>query len=173
MTSMFLMPWKCLTPKNEGLTQKYTGCSGGCIGGFIDKVIQEITPLGSISYSYDAIGRRTSMTVAGQPTVNYEYDANSRLTGISTLNSQLGTLNFNIGYDVLGRRTSTILPNGVTTNYTYDNASRLLNLEHLSPVSQILESLTYSYDVNGNRTGMNRTSATLPLPNPASNITYN
>jgi len=33
------------------------------------------------------------MTVAGQPTVNYTYDANSRLTGISTQNSQLETLN--------------------------------------------------------------------------------
>ncbi|OHE56252.1 MAG: hypothetical protein A2Z47_09735 [Thermodesulfovibrio sp. RBG_19FT_COMBO_42_12] len=39
--------------------------------------------------------------------------------------------------------------------------------EHLNPVNQILESLTYTIDADGNRTGMNRQSATLPLPNPA------
>ena len=40
----------------------------------------ESTPLGSVSYTYDAIGRRTSMTIAGQPTVNYTYDADNHLT---------------------------------------------------------------------------------------------
>lgn len=38
-------------------------------------------------------------------------------------------------------------PTGVTTNYSYDNASRLLNLEHLNPLNQILETLSYAYDV--------------------------
>ena len=35
-----------------------------------------------ISYTYDAIGKRTSMTVSGQPAVNYTYDANSRLISV-------------------------------------------------------------------------------------------
>ncbi len=34
-----------------------------------DKITRETTPLGIIDYSYDAIGRRTSMTVQGQPAV--------------------------------------------------------------------------------------------------------
>jgi len=150
-----------------------TGCSGGCSGGFADKVIQEITPQGSISYAYDAIGRRTTMTVAGQPAVNYTYDANSRLTNLVIASEAWQSLSFAFAYDALGRRISTTLPNGVTTNYTYDNGSRLLNIEHLNPAQQLLESLTYTIDATGNRTSMNRQSATLPLPNPASNINYN
>ncbi len=147
-----------------------TGCSA--CGGAIDKVIQEITPLGSISYTYDAIGRRTSMTVAGQPTVNYNYDADSSLTNLNTLISGV-VANFNIGHDALGRRASLTLPNGVTTNYGYDNASRLLNLNHLNPANAILESLTYTYDANSNRTSMVRPAVNLPMPNTATNITHN
>lgn len=149
-----------------------TGCTSGCSSA-ADKVVQEVTSLGTINYTYDAIGRRTSMTVCGQPTVNYAYDANSRLTGISTLNTELGTLNFAIDYDAVGRRTSLSLPNGISTNYSYDNASRLLNLEHLNPAQQVLESLSYGYDANGNRISMNRPSVTFPSPNQASNTSYN
>ncbi len=32
----------------------------------LDRLISETTPQGSISYSYDAAGRRTTMQVAGQ-----------------------------------------------------------------------------------------------------------
>jgi len=153
---------------------EYVYSNNGCAacGGGVDKVIKEIMPLGSISYTYDALSRRTSMTVAGQPTVNYSYDANNRLTGIDTLINNLPS-RFGIAYDARGRRSSLTLPNGVTTNYTYDNGSRLLNLEHKHPISQILESLTFSYDPAGNRTSMSRPSVSLPLPNAASNITYN
>jgi RHS repeat-associated protein len=148
-----------------------TGCGAGCSGA-VDKVIQEITPLGSISYEYDALGRRTGMTVAGQPAVNYTYDGNSRLTEIDTMINAVA-VSFNLSYDALGRRTSLTLPNGVTTNYTYDNASHLLELKHLSPLSSVLDALSYVYDPNGNRTSMNRPSVNLPLPSSVSNTSYN
>jgi YD repeat-containing protein len=80
------------------------------------------------------------MTVTGQPVVNYNYDANSHLTGISTVHPQLDTLNFDIDYDAVWRRASLSLPNGVTTNYYYENASRLLNLEHLNLAQEVIES---------------------------------
>ncbi len=149
-----------------------TGCSA-CGGGGVDKVIQEITPLGSISYEYDALGRRTKMQVAGQPAVNYQYDAAGRLLKISTLNFEHGMLEFSFGYDALGRRTSLTYPNGVTTTYTYDKASRLLNLEHLNPLNQILEKISYLYDKNGNRVAMDRLNVTPKLSTPVVNATYN
>jgi len=149
-----------------------TGCYAGC-GGVTDKVIQEITPLGSISYEYDLLGRRTRMQVAGQPAVNYEYDSAGRLTRISTNIGGLGTLNFEFSYDALGRRTSLTYPNGVTTTYTYDSASRLLNLEHLSPLNQILEKISYLYDRDGNRIAMDRLNVTPKLPTPFVSATYN
>ncbi|HAM50579.1 MAG TPA: hypothetical protein DCP92_07725 [Nitrospiraceae bacterium] len=144
-----------------------TSTSGGPVG----KVLSETTPLGSISYTYDAIGRRTSMTVLGQPVVNYSYDADSRLTGLSTIINGNAS-SFGIGYDTLGRRASLTLPNGVTSVYTFDNGSRLLNLQHLGPLTQVLESLSYTYDANGNRLSMNRSPLPLPLPQAASNTSY-
>ena len=152
-------------------TYSGTGCGTGC-GSIADKVASETTPLGSISYTYDAIGRRTSMTVTGQPTVNYTYDTGGRLNGIST---RIGGVakNFTVTYDGLGRRSSVALLNGVTTNYTYDNSSRLLNLQHMNSLNQVLESLTYTYDATGNRISMNRPSVSLPFPNQVTNTSYN
>ena len=72
-----------------------------------------------------------------------------------------------------GRRTSVSLPNGVTTTHSYDDASHLLELKHLGPASQVLESLTYTYDATGNRTKMNRASAPLPLRDGVTSTTYN
>lgn len=118
---------------------------------------------------YGAIGRRTGMTVAGQPVMNYGYDANGRLTSVVGA----GLAPAQIYYDALGRKTGITLPNGVSTNYTYDNASRLLNMAHKNPANQIFEALTYTYDANGNRTSMNRPSVPLPLPQPVSNTSYN
>jgi len=147
-----------------------TGCTMGCSGGTVDKVIKETTPLGVISYTHDLIGRRTSMTVSGQPAVNYQYDPNSRLTEIKSIINGLAA-GFSLRYDALGRRTSLTYPNGVTTSYTYDNASNLLNLQHLNPLNQILESFNYTYDPNGNRTNMQRANVPVKLPDPKSNIT--
>ncbi len=147
-----------------------TGCAA--CGGAIDKIIKEITPLGSISYTYDALGRRESMTVAGQPTVAYLYDANSRLREINAIiNGAIAK--FDLQHDALGRRTSLTVPNGVTTAYGYDNASRLLNLNYSNSVNEILESISYTYDANSVRTSMSREGVSSLLPGPAANITYN
>lgn len=108
------------------------------------------------------------MTVAGQPAVNYGYDANSRLT-----NLQSDLLNFGFSYDGLGRRTALTIPNGITTNYSYDNGSNLMEMKHLNPLNAILEKISYSYDANGNRTSMDRLNVAPKLPNPVSNISYN
>jgi RHS repeat-associated protein len=150
-----------------------TGCSTGTCGGTTtDKVASETTSLGAVSYAYDAIGRRTSMTVTGQPAVSYTYDANSRLQGVgTTLNGS--PLNFAIGYDTDGRRLSGTYPNGVTSSLAYDDASHLTTLQYLDPLNAVLESLGYTYDANGNRISMDRQNVSLP-PRPATTATaYN
>ena len=146
------------------------GCST-CSGRGMDRIAQETTPHGSVSYTYDALGRRTSMTVAGQSAVNYAYDVNSRLTNINTLINGV-TSNFNISHDDLGRRTSLVLPNGVTTNYSYDIANRLLSLQHKDPLNTVLESLGYTHDANGNIVSMSRPGVNLPFPNPVTNTSH-
>lgn len=166
-----------LTTINDSIsgTISYTytgsGCGSGC-GSMPDKIASETTPRGNISYAYDAIGRRTSMTVAGQPAVNYSYDAGGRLEGINTLINGVSS-DFSFGYDNLGRRSSLSLPNGITTHYTYDNDSHLLNMEHKDSSNQTLESVAYTYDQIGNRIGMTRPSVSLPLRDAVSNTSYN
>ena len=49
----------------------------------VDRLLTETTPEGSISYTYDADGRRATMTVTGQPPVTYGYDTAHRLTSIT------------------------------------------------------------------------------------------
>jgi YD repeat-containing protein len=52
------------------------------------------------------------MTVLGQPTVNYTYDAADRLTQITQ-----GSATVSFTYDNANRRTSLTLPNGVGLSY--------------------------------------------------------
>jgi RHS repeat-associated protein len=85
---------------------------------------------------------------------------------------------FNFVYDNGGRRERLKYfkggaPTPVTeTKYQFNTANMLENIQHLQGAN-ILENLIYGYDANGNRTSMNRPSVTLPLPNPASNTSYN
>ncbi|MDP3110721.1 MAG: RHS repeat-associated core domain-containing protein [Thermodesulfovibrionales bacterium] len=138
-----------------------TGCNAGCSSSFADKVIKEITALGTISYDYNAIGSRTGMTVSSQEPVTYQYNANSRLIQINQ-----GTQTVSINHDSIGRRTSMTLPNGIVTTYSYDTANRLTDINY-SFDSQIVKSLNYGYDKNGNRTSFNGHKTLLPDPKVA------
>ena len=84
---------------------------------------------------------------------------------------------FNFIYDDGGRRERLKYFNGASlvtqTTYGFDNASRLLEMKHLNSLSQILEQVNYTYDLNGNKSSMNRPSVNLPMANPASNTSYN
>lgn len=133
-----------------------------------------MTPLGTIDYTYDKMGRKTSMTVAGQPVVNYTYDAAGRMTGISgVVGGQTRT--YPITYDNANRKTSVKIPTStankfVTTTYGYDMANRLLSMVHQGTASQI-ENLLYEYDPNGNRTKFTR-NAVQPMRTAVNSATY-
>ncbi len=151
------------------------GCTT-CGGRGMDRIAQEVTPLGTIDYAYDNIGRRKTMQVTGQPVVNYDYYDNGWLENVRQIIS--GTeQKFNFVYDNGGRRERLKYFKGIDlitqTTYGFDNASRLLEMKHLNSLSQILEQVNYGYDPNGNRTSMNRPSVNLPTPNSVSNTSYN
>ena len=133
----------------------------------LDRLIQETTGQGSVSYQYDVLGRRTNMVANGQQPVIYGYDAASRLTQVAQ-----GSLTVGLGYDNSNRRTSLTYPNGTSTSYGYDVASRLTGITHLGP-SGIIEALTYQYDAAGNRTSLTRNNATASLlPAAVASATY-
>ena len=79
----------------------------------LDLVTSETTPQGTVSYTYDMAGRRTSLTVARQPPVTYTYDSADRLTRITQ-----GASTVTFAYDAAGRRTSLTLPNGIVVEYS-------------------------------------------------------
>jgi YD repeat-containing protein len=114
-----------------------------------DRVKKETTPLGNVSYTYDAVGNRKTMTVAGRPIVNYDYDIMNRLKTISTDVNGI-TKTFTIAYDDDGKRASITLPNGMLTQYVFNNGDQLTAIDHLKDAVS-LDSVSYEYDENGNR----------------------
>ncbi len=133
----------------------------------LDRLIAQSTGLGTISYQYDALGRRTRMDAPGQASVFYGYDAASRLTTITQAPLNPVTLN----YDALGRRTLLTLPNGVSTQYQYDAVSRLTALIYQNTTG-VLGNLTYQYDQAGNRIRVGGSFARTLLPDPVPSATY-
>jgi len=133
----------------------------------LDRLLAETTSLGTVGYRYDALGRRTQMTVSGQSPVTYSYDAASRLRTIT----QAPLNPVTIDYDALGRRTMLTLPNQVSTEYQYDAASRLTALIYRNALGQ-LGDLTYQYDAAGNRISVGGSFARTLVPAPVPSATY-
>ena len=129
--------------------------------------MSEITPQGSVTYTYDAARRRTGMTVAGQPGVAYTYDDAGRLTKIVQ-----GTAVVGFSYDAASRRTGMTLPNGIGAAYTYNDAHQLASIIYAKPDASLLGDLIYSYDANGQRTGVSGTLAKVDLPTTLTSATY-
>jgi RHS repeat-associated protein len=106
------------------------------------------------------------MTVAGQPQVTYGYDDANRLTSITQGSSVVG-----FTYDDADRRTQQMLPNGVIVDYGYDAASQIASLTYTLGATT-LGDLTYTYDLNGNRTSVGGSWARTGLPTTLASATY-
>jgi YD repeat-containing protein len=132
----------------------------------LNRLTSETTPQGSITYGYDLVDRRASMTVAGQPQVTYSYDNANRLTQIAQ-----GTSTVGFSYDTANRRSTLTLSNGVNMSYTYDNDSRVTGITYKFNANT-LGNLTYSYDSLGRRTQVGGSFAQTGLPGTVASATY-
>lgn len=132
----------------------------------LGRLLKQTTELGTIEYSYNALGYRTAMRVPGQSLVTYNYDNNARLTQIVQ-----GSQIVEIAYDALGRRARLTLPNGLSTEYSYDAGSHLIELIYRN-VTEMLGNLTYKYDSAGNRTQIGGSFARTLLPDSIDSATY-
>jgi RHS repeat-associated protein len=86
---------------------------------------------GALNYTYDAAGRRTSVTYPGTVPliVNYDYDVTGNMTRIRENGATSGAgILARYSYDNLGRRASITFGNGTVKTYTYDAASRIASL---------------------------------------------
>lgn len=132
----------------------------------LDRITQEVTPEGTINYTYDGANRRATMQVAGQSSVTYTYDNANRLTGITQ-----GSATLSIVYDNADRRTSLTLPNGVVVEYGYDDDSQLTGLTYKLG-GTAFGNLTYAYDSAGHRDAVGGSYARSNLPTALTSATY-
>ncbi|NGZ12119.1 MAG: RHS repeat protein, partial [Nitrospira sp. LK70] len=133
----------------------------------LDRLTQEVTPEGTVNYTYDNASRRATMTVVGQTQVVYTYDNANRLTQI-----QQGTSTVTIGYDDADRRTSVTYPNTNSIMYAYNAASELTSLTYKQGAAT-LGTLTYTYDLAGNRLTTGGTFARTNIPPALTTTNYN
>jgi RHS repeat-associated protein len=133
----------------------------------LDRLTDEQSAQGEVSYSYDNAGRRTSMTVAGQPAVSYAWDNANRLTGITQ-----GSASVSFAYDNANRRSQLTLPNGIVVAYSYDQASRVSGMTWKLGGNQIGD-LAYGYDADGRVIEKSGSMAATNLPQPVVGNTFN
>jgi YD repeat-containing protein len=137
----------------------------------LDDLVSEATQPGSITYQYDLAGRRTSMTVAGQPAVAYAWDNANRLTGITQSTLPAAT-SVGFSYDNADRRTSLTLPNGIVLSYAYDGDSRILAMSWMNGANQVGD-LEYSYDADGHVIEKTGSLASTGIPSAVSGNSFN
>jgi YD repeat-containing protein len=127
------------------------------LSGAANRLTQITQGSSAVTYTYDAAGRRTSVTLPNGVLVEYAYDNASRLTEITYKQNGTTVLgNLTYEYDKAGNRIKTGgsfartgVPDGVsTTNYNAANQQTAFGDK------------TLTYDDNGNLTSMTDTGGT-------------
>ncbi|MFN2189396.1 MAG: RHS repeat-associated core domain-containing protein, partial [Candidatus Promineifilaceae bacterium] len=107
-----------------------------------------IEPFGKvISYTYDAAGRRATMTDPDGGVTTYSYDDLGQLESVTDPQSR--TTNF--AWDPGGRLIGQEFASGATISYTVDAVGQVLEQWSNAPGGGSLLSREYSYDPAGNR----------------------
>ena len=131
-----------------------------------DRLIQITQGSATVSFAYDEIGRRTSLTLPNGVVTEYGYDLVSHLTSLTYKHggNVLGNLTYE--YDAAGRRTNmggsfarSLLPQPVASA-TYNAANQQLTFG----------GQTFNYDLNGNQTSNGTNSYTWNARNQLAGI---
>ncbi|MFI9639121.1 RHS repeat-associated core domain-containing protein [Micromonospora sp. NPDC051925] len=132
----------------------------------LDQVVSVTGPTGTVGYSYDAAGRRSGMTVPGQPAISYGYDQ----TGLIERITQGGTT-ATWQRDAAGR-TTRVEQAGVTTRYAYDDASQLTRLSYETTGGVPIGDLRYGYDGTGRVASLAGSLAQVTVPATGPTASY-
>jgi RHS repeat-associated protein len=104
-------------------------------------------------FDYDALGRRTHMTLPNGTRTDYAYDAAGQLLSVTHLrvsdNSVLASVTYT--YDAAGNR-NTMTDAAGEHVFTYDNLHRLTGANHPAASNLATKAETFAYDAVGNRT---------------------
>ncbi len=122
----------------------------------------------SVTYGYDEVGNRISMTYPGSRTVSYQYDSRNMLTMVT---DWLGGVT-SYAYDDAGYLARADYPNGTYTTYAYDGAGRLTGLTTRKTGGAVICSYTYTLDEVGNIINMSGTEPIAPAVPAAADVAY-
>ncbi len=130
----------------SGNTDTYTQTRDNC-----GRVTSESTPLGTVSYDYDGLGRVKSRTAYGK-TENYSYMTNKENAGYTTaiVNKQEGADGSGFAYQYDKNGNIVILKkleSGLPEKFTYDELNRLTR-EDMGMIGWY--TFAYGYDERGN-----------------------
>ena len=153
----------------DRLTQVVDSTAGTTIRTYdnFDNLVDEQTPQGEVTYSYDADHRLQTRTVVGETPVDYSWDAAG-----NPLSAVQGSATLSYAYDSFGRLSSMTLPNGVVVAYSYDSDSRIAEIAY-SNGSGPLGNLTYSYDADGRVVSKGGSLASIVMPQSVTGNTFN
>jgi YD repeat-containing protein len=152
-------------------------------------------PRYTLSYTYDALGRRIAMNDNLGASTTYAYDRADRLTAVTAPSGKI----INLDYDDAGRHVGVRYPNGLSTTDAFEtpvaancssapplsssgttsslaeavcNTGRLASIAHGqtgantgSILNLKLGTFAYGYDVNGNITGITESGAVARIRN--------
>jgi RHS repeat-associated protein len=132
----------------------------------LDRLTEEETPDGTVSYAFDDADRRETMTVEGETAVDYTYNNADQLTSVTR-----GTVSAALAYDDASRLQSLTVPNGIVQLYAYDAASNMGAITYEEDSSPIGE-LVYGHDSLGLRTALGGSYARTSLPTAVATTDY-
>ncbi len=110
-----------------------------------------------LKFTYDAAGDRTQSVDQDGFTVNYQYDAADRLTGLT---NGLGAAIVTYTYDPAGLLVKETMGNGTYTTDTYDQADDILDLVNFAPGGAVNSQFAYTYNPDGELTSMTTAAGT-------------
>ncbi len=96
----------------------------------------------TITYAFDALGRRTNLLVQGSQPTGYDYDPLNRLTGV-----RVGAQTYAYTYAGASPLVQQLdRPNGSFTAYQYDALNRLTALSNRRSTGEVINEFLYAYN---------------------------
>jgi RHS repeat-associated protein len=110
----------------------------------------------TLTYSYDGLDRRISLSAQNGQTLSYTYDTLGRLTNI-----QVGASNYPYTYTGANPLIQSLArPNGSGTTYQYDVLNRLTEISNKTSSSVVINQYAYVYNGQDMRSGETITNGT-------------
>jgi RHS repeat-associated protein len=125
----------------------------------------------ALNYTYDANGNLTGITSSNPngTDVGYEYDAVNRLSAVN--DARVGRSTYT--YDPVGNLQSCVHPNSIADQYAYDVLNRLTSLSALNAQSSNLAAYSYTLEPAGHRIAASETVFAPSVPATTLNRSFN